>query len=263
VLRRVDSPDAVPIAYEISGRGPPLVLVHGAGSGRWGFDSLRPLLERSFTVIALDRRGRGNSGDGESEYSIEHEFADVAAVVAEAGDGAALFGHSYGGLVAAGAATRLPRLEKLVLYEPPMGGVLADEPWIERFETRLQRGHRPAAVREFLRDVGGYSEAEIEAMQDTPAWPRRLAIAPTVPRELRAENAVVLERLDPGRLTSSCLLLLGSESPDWARRSTNAYAGALGNARVHVLQGHGHGASVVAPELIARELIDFLLGGRA
>jgi pimeloyl-ACP methyl ester carboxylesterase len=260
VLRHVDSLDAVPIACEISGRGPPLVLVHGAGSGRWGSDSLRPLLERSFTVIALDRRGRGDSGDGDSEYSIEHEFADVAAVVAEAGEGAALFGHSYGGLVAAGAATRLPALETLVLYEPPMGGVLADEPWIERFETRLEQGDRPAAVREFLRDVGGYSEVEVEAMQETPAWPRRLAIAPTVPRELRAENGLVFDSLGPERLTSSCLLLRGSESPEWARRSTDTYAGALRDVRVHVLQGHGHGATVAAPELIAHELTDFLLG---
>jgi pimeloyl-ACP methyl ester carboxylesterase len=262
VVRRVDSPDAVSIACELSGRGPPLVLVHGAGSGRWGFDELRPLLERSFTVMAIDRRGRGDSGDGESDYSIEDEFADVAAVVAEAGQGAVLFGHSYGGLVAAGAAARLPGLEKLVLYQPPMGGVLADEGWIERFESRLEESNRPAAVREFLRDVGGYSEAQIDDMQRTLAWPRRLAIAPTVPRELRAENGLAFESLEPGRLTSSCLMFLGSESPAWARRSTDAYAAALTDVRVEVLEGHGHGATVTAPELIAAQLIDFVLAAR-
>jgi pimeloyl-ACP methyl ester carboxylesterase len=259
VLRRIDSPDGVPLACEIGGRGPPLVLVHGAGSGRWGFDELRPLLEQVFTVTAMDRRGRGESGDGESQYSIEDEFADVAAVVTAAGEGAALFGHSYGGLVAAGAAGRLPRLERLVLYEPPMGGVLADEAWIERFETQLEGGNRPAAVREFLRDIGGYSASEIDAMQETVAWPRRLAVAPTVPRELRAERDLVFESLDVGRLNSGCLMFLGSESPGWARRSTDAYAAALANVRVQVLEGHGHGASTSAPQLIARRLIDFVL----
>jgi pimeloyl-ACP methyl ester carboxylesterase len=258
-LRHVTSPDGVPIACEVGGQGPSLVLVHGAGSARWGFDLLRPLLEDSFTVIAIDRRGRGDSGDGEG-YSIESEFADVASVVEEAGDDAALFGHSYGGLVAAGAAGRLPRLQKLILYEPPMGGALADESWIERFESRLDAGDRPAAVREFLRDVGGYTEAEIDALQETPAWAGRLQAAPTVPRELRAEKAVALERLELGRLSVSCLMLLGTESPEWAQRSTPAYAAALGDVRVHRLEGGGHGAATSAPELVAKEVIGFLRG---
>ena len=59
VLERVTTPDGVEIGCEVSGQGPPLVLVHGAGSARWGFGALRPLLEDRFTVIAVDRRGRG------------------------------------------------------------------------------------------------------------------------------------------------------------------------------------------------------------
>jgi pimeloyl-ACP methyl ester carboxylesterase len=93
--------------------------------------------------MAIDRRGRGDSGDGDSDYSVEHEFADVAAGVADAGQGAVLFGHSYGGLVAAGAAARLPGLDKLVLDEPPMGGVLADE-GLDRALRNPARGRRPS-----------------------------------------------------------------------------------------------------------------------
>lgn len=255
MLRHVNSADTVPIACEITGQGPALVLVHGAGSARWGFDLLRPLLEGSFTVTAIDRRGRGDSGDGDSPYSLAAEFADVAAVVRDAGEGAMLFGHSYGGLVAAGAAALLPGLEQLVLYEPPMGGVLSDEAWIERYETHLEAGERPAAVRMFLHDVGGYSEAEIEEMQGTPAWAKRLDVAPTVPRELRAEGALRLDSLDLGGLAARCLLFVGSESPAWAKRSTEAYAGALADARVQRLEGHGHGGTVSAPDQIARGLI--------
>ena len=80
------------IACEVSGEGAPLVLVHGAGSARWSFDAVRPHLERRFTVIAIDRRGRGDSGDG-AEYSLEREFEDVAAVVRDAGHGALRMGH--------------------------------------------------------------------------------------------------------------------------------------------------------------------------
>src|SRR5215213_7797028 len=201
-------------------------MVHGAGSGRWSFDLVRPHLQDRFAVWTLDRRGRGDSDDG-GAYSLEAEFEDVAAVVREAGPGALLFGHSYGGLVAAGAAARLDGLPALALYEAPMGGVLADEDWTARFEANVEAGDRDQAMRDFMSDVGGYTEAEIEAMQGTPAWAARLAAAPTVPRELRAERDYGMADLQLGELGAPALLLVGSESPSWARRSTEAYAAAV------------------------------------
>jgi pimeloyl-ACP methyl ester carboxylesterase len=259
VLRHVTSAGGVRIACETSGEGPPVVLVHGAGSARWSFDLLRPHLERGFTVIAIDRRGRGDSGDGEG-YELEREFEDVASVVRDAGDGAALVGHSYGGLVAAGAAQRLDGLERLVLYEPPMGGVLATAGTVERWQRLIESGESDLMVREFLRDVGGYGDAEIDALAATPMWDARRRVAPSVPRELRAELA---HRLDPEALAgvdAQVLMLIGSESPAWAVRSTAAYADALPRAETRVLEGHGHGANVTAPELVAAELERFLAG---
>ncbi len=259
MLRHVTSAGGVRIACETSGEGPPVVLVHGAGSARWSFDLLRPHLERGFTVIAIDRRGRGDSGDGDG-YQPEREFEDVAAVVQDAGDGAALVGHSYGGLVAVGAAQRLVGLERLVLYEPPMGGVLATAETIERWELLVESGESDLMVREFLRDIGGYGEAEIDALAATPMWDARRRVAPSVPRELRAELA---HRLDPEALAgvdAQALLVVGSESPAWAVRSTDAYADALPRAETRVLEGHGHGANVTAPELVAAEIERFLAG---
>jgi pimeloyl-ACP methyl ester carboxylesterase len=257
LLRHVTSPDGVRIACEVSGEGTPLVMVHGASSGRWSFDLVRPHLEDRFTIWSVDRRGRGDSSDADG-YAIEREFDDIAAVVHEAGPGALLFGHSYGGLVAAGAATRLDGLPRLALYEGPMGGVLADEAWTERFEAHLAAGEADQAVREFMRDVGGYSDADIDAMVGTPAWAERLAAAPTVPRELRAERALELGSLGVGALEVPALLLVGSESPAWAQRSTEAFAAELRDAEVRRLEGHGHGAAVSGPELLAGELARFL-----
>ena len=169
-------------------------------------------------------------------------------------------GHSYGGLVAAGAAQRLDGLERLVLYEPPMGGVLATAETIERWELLVESGESDLMVREFLRDIGGYGEAEIDALAATPMWEARRRVAPSVPRELRAELA---HRLDPEALAgvdAQALLLVGSESPAWAVRSTDAYADALPRAETRVLEGHGHGANVTAPELVAAEIERFLAG---
>jgi pimeloyl-ACP methyl ester carboxylesterase len=253
VLRHVTAPDGVRLACDVAGDGPPLVMVHGAGSARWSFDLVRPHLEPRFTVWALDRRGRGDSGDGDG-YSLEREFEDVEAVVREAGTDAFLFGHSYGGLVSAGAAIRLGRLPRLMLYEPPMGGVLADEAWIERYEAHIAAGRRNAAVRVFMHDVGGYSQEELDEMEGTPFWRARLEAAHTPPRELRAERDFTIGRLGLHTLDAPCLLLVGSESPAWARRSTDAFAAAIRHAEVQTLEGHGHGAAMSGPEVLAAEL---------
>jgi len=250
----------VRIACEVSGAGPALVLVHGAGAGRWGFDLLRPHLDERFTVIALDRRGRGDSEDAPG-YALEQELEDVAAVVRDAAGmgstGVVLVGHSYGGLLAAGAAQTVDGLSCLVLYEPPMGGVLAEPAATERWERLIQRGERERMVTEFLGDVGGYSHDEIDALRETPLWEKRLAVASTVARELRAENAF---RLDTARLADlrvPTLMMVGSESPAWARRSTEAYATAIPGATVRTLEGEGHGAALSAPQLVASEIVRF------
>ena len=255
MLERVRTPEGVEIACEVSGQGPPLVTVHGAGSARWGWSFLRPLIEDRYTVIAVDRRGRGDSTDGDG-YTVEREFEDVAAVVRAVSDGAEplLFGHSYGALVSAGAAPMIGGLPRLVLYEPPMGGVLTEPSVIDRLESRIADGDRDGAVAEFLHDIAGYDEAEIDELRESPVWDLRKAVAHTLPRELRAECDFELNRAALGELDIPVLMLIGSDSPDWAKRSTAAYAEARPNATVHTLEGQGHGALAAAPELVASEL---------
>ena len=58
-----------------------------------------PALEERFTVLAIDRRGRGRSDDAH-DYAIEREYDDVAAVVEWAGEGVNVLGHSHGGICA-------------------------------------------------------------------------------------------------------------------------------------------------------------------
>jgi pimeloyl-ACP methyl ester carboxylesterase len=116
-VQQVESADGTPIAYRVSGAGDAIVLVHGTGtsSADWAF--VAPLLRDRFTVVTMDRRGRGKSGDG-PEYAMEREADDVLAVLDAVG-AEFLVGHSYGALCSILAAKRMDRLRRLVLYEPP------------------------------------------------------------------------------------------------------------------------------------------------
>jgi pimeloyl-ACP methyl ester carboxylesterase len=147
-----------------------------------------------------------------------------------------------------------------VLYEPPMGGVLAADELLDRWERLILEGDRDLMVREYFREVAGYADDEIDELALTPVWERRKESSPTVPRELRAELAFGLDPAALAQIAPPTLMLLGSESPDWARRSTDAYSEALPHAEVRILEGHGHNATTSGPELLAAEMARFLVG---
>ena len=103
----VRSPDGVDLAVWVEGQGPPLVLVHGSIQDHTISAALVAELRTDFTTYAMDRRGFGASSD-EPSYSLDREFADVAAVVdevaARTGAPVVLWGHSFGASCAMGAA---------------------------------------------------------------------------------------------------------------------------------------------------------------
>ncbi len=91
--------DGTTIAWESTGDGPPVVLVHGITESSASWAPVTELLDAE-RVITLDLRGHGRSGTAE-RYDLEAMATDVIAVM-EAADamGCRLVGHSLGGVVA-------------------------------------------------------------------------------------------------------------------------------------------------------------------
>ena len=256
VVAHVRSSDGTRIGYRRSGEGPPLVLVHGTTGAHWSFNFLVPTLVDRFTVFAVDRRGRGESGDA-VEYAIDREFEDVAAVVDSIHEPANLFGHSYGATVALGAALAARNIHKLILYEPAPGFSSVPSEDVERIEDLVARDEREQALVHAFQSFGLTPE-ELEQVQASPVWSARVAAAHTVAREIRAEESYSVDRKRFRALATPALLLLGEESPEWAREGTERILGALQDARVAVLRGQGHAAIMTAPELVADEVARFL-----
>src|SRR4026207_1577463 len=98
-MEQATSADGTTIAFDRSGRGPALVLVGGALSDRAAAVGLAGKLAPRFTGVALDRGGRGDSGDT-APYAVERELEDIVALLDGAGGSAFVFGHSSGAVLA-------------------------------------------------------------------------------------------------------------------------------------------------------------------
>jgi pimeloyl-ACP methyl ester carboxylesterase len=252
----VASRDGTRIGFHRSGQGPPLVLLHGATGAHWSFRYILPSLVERFTLYAVDRRGRGESGDS-TDYAIEREFEDVAAIVDSLGEPASVFGHSYGATVALGALLATPNIAKLVGYEASPGISVVPHEYLERIEELVESGEREEAL-VYALDLFGLTPDEVEQLRAAPTWPVRVGAAHTVAREVRAEESYELD-VDRFRdVAAPALLLLGSESPNWAQDGTERIRNSLPVARIAVLPGQGHAAIMTAPELVADEVTRFL-----
>jgi pimeloyl-ACP methyl ester carboxylesterase len=253
----VISRDGTSIAAWRSGEGPPLVLVHGAAADHNRWAPVLPALEERFTVFAIDRRGRGRSGDA-SDYALEREFEDVVAVVESAGEAVDVLGHSYGGICALEAGLLTDRIRRLVLYEPPMGFLASPPHVVDQLQALLEEGRRDELLASFMAEVAGLPADQVELMRSLPAWEARLDAADTIPREERASREYVF---DPDRfrdLHVPTLFLQGGDSNDPFKRAAEAVHAALPDCTVVVMPGQRHAAMDTGTDLFNAEVLRFL-----
>ncbi len=250
----VTSADGTQIGLLTAGDGPALLLVHG---GMGCIESWQPLwgpLTSQWRVTAMDRRGRGTSGDTEP-YDLSREFTDVAAVADSLGP-VDVFGHSFGATCALGAAASGAPVRRLALYEPP-GPQTAPREWRDRINAMIADGKPGPAMISFLREINGLSAARIDELRNAPRGYDVLPIvSATMPREAQALATVDLPAL-AAAVPVPVLLILGAQSPAWAKDITGDLAAVLPQSTLAVLDGQGREAMETAPELLASHLAGF------
>ncbi len=258
-MPEVISKDGTRIAFDQHGSGPPLILVGGALSERSSWGPLAKLLAPHFTVFALDRRGRGDSGDT-PPYAVEREIEDIDALIGAAGGVASIHGQSSGAVLALEATARLgDGVQRLSLYEPPF--IIDDSRpppppgFAAHIDGLLAAGARGEAVAYWMTDVVGAPPEAVAQMQATPAWPAMEALAHTLPYDIAVlGNGMSGSPLPAARwsaVTQPVLVMDGGASPDWIRTTARTLAGVLPNAEHRSLEGQAHNA---APEALAAAL---------
>ena len=263
-MNTVTSRDGTEIAFGRAGEGPPIILVGGALSDRSAARPLSARLASDFTVLAFDRRGRGDSGDT-PPYAVEREIEDIDALIGEAGGSPFVFGHSSGAVLALEAAARGLGIAKLALYEPPF--IVDDtrpplpEDYLTHLAELLSAGGRADAVEYFMTVGAGVPADGVRQMRAEPMWPALEKLAHTLTYDGAIMGDTVRGKpLDAERWTSvrtPTIVMDGGESPPWQRNATRALAEILPGAQHRTLEGQAHGA---APEVLAPALKEFLAG---
>ncbi|MDB5137452.1 MAG: alpha/beta hydrolase [Mucilaginibacter sp.] len=251
----VTSTDGTRIAYHKFGNGPALILVDGAFCSKdFGpMVKLAPLLAETFTVIAYDRRARGDSGDT-ATYTIQREIEDLHALIKEGGESAFVYGISSGAVLALKAVAAGLPVTRLALYEPPFNidGKYRKAPagYICKLRTMISEGRKGDAVKYYLTKVIGVPAIFAFILKLTPNWSKMKANANALPydAEIMGDGSVPDQI---GTITTPTIAIAGEKSPAMLREAAQAVANKLKNGKYGILKGQTHNVSekVLAPVL--------------
>ena len=255
------SADGTQIAFSRYGEGPTIALVDGATSYRAINPSAAQLADSigsKFSIVAYDRRGRGESTDVQP-YAVEREVEDLAAVIDATGGRAFVVGTSSGAVLALHAAAAGLPITKLALYEPPF--IIDDTrpplpiDYVPQLRARAASKDPGSAVEYFLTVGIGMPAEQVKGMRGQPFFAPLEGVAHTI-----AYDGQVMGDMMDGRpetllrwdsVEAPTLVLDGSDSEGWMHHGVDALAKILPNAERRTLFGQTHQleASALAPEL--------------
>jgi pimeloyl-ACP methyl ester carboxylesterase len=254
----VTSADGTRIEFDRTGCGPPVILLSGGPGDRSAEKPLAEALRPFLTVFTYDRRGRGGSGDTQP-YSVEREYEDLAAVIAEAGGTAGVFGSSGMGMIGLEAAAHGVPINRLAMWEPPYVVDGARPPiradWGDRVAGLIGEGRAEDAIGYWLTEIVGVPQEHVISMHATPFWAGMAQNAQALVYDAAILRDFSLPVDRAAKVTTPVLLVDGGGAAlPWIRSGIQAALGVLPNARHQVLDGQSHD---VQPDVLAPVLIKF------
>ena len=229
--QHVNKPDGTRIAYDVTGDGPALMLLHGAGKTRQDWHKLGYVerLKDDFKVITLDIRGTGESDfrTGIDDYAIEKIVADLLDVADACGaEQFSEWGYSFGGNIARYLGAWSDRVSAIAVIGIPFGPAV-DEAF-DRYIDEFVKQYAPLAQAYVC---GKFSEKQ-----------RKSAIKGRIPVWITCFQAMSeWPSIDPGDLYCPALLLAGTKNKSamgWLSANRDALDAA--GVQLQIVEGLNH-----------------------
>ena len=270
------SKDGTIIGYRKLGKGPRILLIHGALMSSHDLMKLAAYLSKDFEVFILDRRGRGLSGSHGLYHNLAKETEDVLAIV-EKEKLYNIFGLSSGANVALHAAYMLGNIYKIALYEPPISDITSvnynkDREFDQEINELIEKGEFGRSLVLLIKASGESKWSKMIPNSILERWMTfvinlqakhikggeisLLSLIPTIKYDLRLELESEKELENYRSIKSIALLLHGNRSSEDVVLTLHKLNGILQNSKIIRLAGLSHSspANNGKPEIIAKEL---------
>jgi pimeloyl-ACP methyl ester carboxylesterase len=200
------SPDGTRLAYDVSGDGPPLLLLHGLGGSRqmWHEDGVVAALQSHGRAITMDLRGHGESDvpTAPELYHVEQFLADLDAVSAAcSAERVALWGWSFGATISCHYAARSARPTRAVIAGTVFGPIFTEE-WLG------------PTIRDWEAIWAAQTAGTLDRLDETLLTPQRRVILAeqNIPAALaRWRGMLTWPGIAPAELVCPALVITGTE----------------------------------------------------
>lgn len=252
----------ISLDYEVTGKGPWLVLSHSLTTDRSMWDAQMPTLEKYFRVLRYDMRGHGHSAAPAAPYAFADLVADVLGLMDAVGAAKAHFaGVSIGGMIGQHLALAAPaRVDRLILANttsriPPEGVAL----WEERIAAVAAQGVAPLVASTLQR---WFTEPYRKANPVMMARVGTLIAATSTNGYIGCGRAIqtlnFTERLSA--IAAPTLVISGVEDPGTPPAAGEAIAKAIPGAQFIAIARASHMACIEQADTFTGLMTGFLAG---
>jgi pimeloyl-ACP methyl ester carboxylesterase len=257
------------LSYEVTGEGPPLVLIHAGVANLRQWDPHVPAFAKRYRVIRYDTRGWGQS---ESEHVEFTNRGDLAAVLDYFdAPSAHVMGCSRSGSIALDFTVENP--ERVTSLTVVAGGVGGYDPGLPE-EVNAPSEALDAASEEALnaKDWTRLADLETAFWVNGPGQPAdrvdpalQATVHDWILTTYQAEKEEgVPQRLDPpaatrlDQLTMPLLVVIGELDEAYTNAACRYLAETVPGARLEVFEGAAHMMNLEQPDRFTRLVLDFL-----
>lgn len=252
---------AIEVAYEVTGDGPALYMVHGIGSRKSMWSPLVEALSGEFTCVTYDLRGHGDSPIPPVPYSLDQLVADLEALRSKLGhEQIHVIGHSLGGMIGPKYALDYPEHTLSVgLLSTAAGRTGEDRAKVKGVVAKM----RAEGIDNILPTLVSRWYTDEFAANNPDKIAHRIDQVLTTPPDvfLAVFDVYAGVEMAPwlNQVTVPCLVLTGENDPGCSPRLNRFIDGELPNSELVVLPEVRHSIVVECPDQIVPHLRTFLV----
>jgi 3-oxoadipate enol-lactonase len=248
------------IHYEVQGKGPPIVFVHGLGATSNVWHAQRMALSKYFQVVVYDRSGSGRSQRGRAGYSIDAWADELAGLLDHlVVPRAVVVGHSLGTMVAQRFAAKYASRTKGLILAGAEAEFGPEEKRALTERARTIETHGLSAVVDAWL-TGVLSAATREANPALAGLVREMFLSNDA--QTYALHCLALRdgsvRSDHGNILCPTLLTVGDQDPVTPLSWHQQIAAGIANSRIRTIPNTAHFTMLESPAVFNTVLLDFL-----